>query len=132
MIPLKCVGVSVAVAGAVWVELFSATGLEGRGGPDGGGRGDGGSSWLGSLILFWQCASMATLLVIQKPMLAAYPSATLTAWYYAVGSAFTMVMCACSGVKLQDFLLTGRIEVSWRAQNTVRGRGADDIESTLV
>lgn len=56
---------------------------------------------------------MATLFVVQKPMLAVYPPATLTAWYYAVGTVFTMVLCACSGVQLEDFRLTGQIEVSF-------------------
>ncbi|CAN0460528.1 unnamed protein product, partial [Hapterophycus canaliculatus] len=36
---------------------------------------------------------MATLMVLQKPMLAVYPPATLTAWYYAVGSALTLLVC---------------------------------------
>lgn len=54
---------------------------------------------------------MGMLMVLQKPFLAVYPSATLTAWYYAVGSVFTMIMCAFSGVELKDFYLTGRLEV---------------------
>ena len=59
-----------------------------------------------------KCVSMAALMVLQKPMLAVYPPATLTAWYYAVGSALTMVLCACLGVRPKDFLLTGNWEVT--------------------
>ncbi|CAM9307207.1 unnamed protein product [Choristocarpus tenellus] len=43
-------------------------------------------------------------------MLAIYPPATVTAWYYAVGSSFTLLLCAFSGVRPVDFLLTGKIE----------------------
>ena len=44
-------------------------------------------------------------------MLSLYPPATLTAWYYAVGSALTILVCACYGVQPGDFLLTGKREV---------------------
>lgn len=54
---------------------------------------------------------MATLMVLQKPMLAVYPPATLTAWYYAVGSVLTLAVCAFFGVRPVDFLLTGQWEV---------------------
>lgn len=54
---------------------------------------------------------MAALMVLQKPMLAVYPPATLTAWYYAVGSMLTMILCACFGVKAADFYFTGNWEV---------------------
>ncbi|CAM9281774.1 unnamed protein product [Ectocarpus sp. 6 AP-2014] len=132
MSQLKCLGVFISVAGAVWVELFASTSdwavaesteavaaaveaAEGGGAPSGDGVGSGadgaGSGWLGSLILLWQqCGSMAALMVLQKPMLAVYPPATLTAWYYAVGSALTMVVCGFFGVRPADFLLTGQWE----------------------
>lgn len=54
---------------------------------------------------------MAALMVLQKPMLAVYPPATLTAWYYAVGSVLTLAVCAFFGVRPVDFLLTGQWEV---------------------
>lgn len=58
---------------------------------------------------------MAALVVLQKPMLAVYPPATLTAWYYAVGSMFTMILCSWFGVKASDFYFTGRWEVKQEA-----------------
>lgn len=65
MSQLKCMGVLISVAGAVWVEFYTATSAAGdasgaAGGVGGGTAGDeegkaGGSGpWLGSLILFWQ------------------------------------------------------------------------------
>lgn len=54
---------------------------------------------------------MASLMVLQKPMLAVYPPATLTAWYYTVGSVLTLVLGAFLGVRPADFLLTGQWEV---------------------
>ena len=51
------------------------------------------------------------MVVLQKPLLSLYPPATLTAWYYAVGSALTILVCACYGVQPGDFLLTGKREV---------------------
>lgn len=54
---------------------------------------------------------MATLMVLQKPMLAVYPPATLTAWYYAVGSLLALAVCAFFGVQPVDFLFTGQWEV---------------------
>lgn len=50
-------------------------------------------------------------MVLQKPMLAVYPSATVTAWYYAVGSAFTLLLCAFWGVQPADFWFSGQWEV---------------------
>ncbi|CAM9325411.1 unnamed protein product [Scytosiphon promiscuus] len=119
MSQLTCMGVLISVAGAVWVELFATTsdwaaaetpGAEGASPEGGGDVTGGGSGWLGSLILLWQCGSMATLMVLQKPMLAVYPPATLTAWYYAVGSALTLLVCAFFGVRPADFLLTSQWE----------------------
>lgn len=75
MSQLKCLGVFISVAGAVWVELFASTSdwavaesteavaatveaAEGGGAPSGDGFGSGadggGSGWLGSFILLWQ------------------------------------------------------------------------------
>lgn len=53
---LKCVGVLIAVAGAICVELYSAKKSMSEEGGDLGGRagGSAGPAWLGSLILFWQ------------------------------------------------------------------------------
>lgn len=58
---------------------------------------------------------MAALMVLQKPMLAVYPPATLTAWYYAVGSMLTMILCTWFEVKASDFYFTGNWEVKQEA-----------------
>ncbi|CAM9639251.1 unnamed protein product, partial [Discosporangium mesarthrocarpum] len=117
---LKCMGIVVCVLGAVAAEFSNSTTdplSGGRVGAEGAseawGEEKGGLDarvWLGNLVLLWQCCSMAVLVVAQKPMLSAYPPATVTAWYYAVGSLFTLAMCPLLGVKLEDFLLTQRIE----------------------
>lgn len=67
---------------------------------------------------------MAALMVLQKPMLAVYPPATLTAWYYAVGSVLTLAVCAFFGVRPVDFLLTGQWEVGF-AVYALGVRGGD-------
>ncbi len=60
---------------------------------------------------------MAALMVLQKPMLTVYPPATLTAWYYAVGSFLTLAVCAFYGVQPADFLFTGQWEVGGRGKH---------------
>lgn len=76
MSQLKCLGVFISVAGAVWVELFASTSdwavvesteaitaaveaAEVTGAPSGdaGSADGGGSGWFGSLILLWQVRS---------------------------------------------------------------------------
>mmetsp|Transcript_15594 Transcript_15594/g.22914 ORF Transcript_15594/g.22914 Transcript_15594/m.22914 type:complete len:356 (-) Transcript_15594:287-1354(-) len=77
----KIFGIVLSVAGAVVVEST-------------GGLMFGKSSSYGSALVMLQCLSMALLTVAQKPVLATYHSTVVTAWYYAVGSALTLVTWA--------------------------------------
>jgi hypothetical protein len=66
------------------------------------------------MLLDVQCLCMALLTVAQRPMLTQYPSMTLTAWYYAVGSMFTLLACIFGDLSANDLLLTSKLQVRWR------------------
>eukprot|EP00611_Tribonema_gayanum_P029507 TRINITY_DN7914_c0_g1_i4.p1 TRINITY_DN7914_c0_g1~~TRINITY_DN7914_c0_g1_i4.p1 ORF type:complete len:408 (-),score=57.60 TRINITY_DN7914_c0_g1_i4:22-1185(-) len=122
MSKLKAFGVILAVSGALWVEWSSiAASGNSQGGDaaaDGGGKegdsGPGGTALLGAGVLFVQCLGMAALTVAQRPVLSKYPSMTVTAWYYAAGSACTLLACMVTGVSMEDLMLT-RSREPWLA-----------------
>lgn len=83
-------GVATSVTGAILVEVF-----------DSAGGGSGGL--LGNCITIGQCVSMAALIVVTKPLLKRYTPLTVTAWYYSVGSLFTLTACVVAQLPLSDF-----------------------------
>ncbi|CAN0139162.1 unnamed protein product, partial [Phaeothamnion confervicola] len=138
---LKVAAVVTAVAGAILVEVVSASDANAAAadaaaaaadaaaaaaaaaggsatvaadGAAAGGDDSGRSAAFGGIVVFLQCCSMATLAVVQKPVLAVYPPATVTLWYYAIGSAVTVAACIAFGVPVHDFALTGRL-LPWLA-----------------
>lgn len=83
-------GVTTSVAGAILIEVLGAS--------------DGGSgSVAGNILTAVQCLSMATLIVLTKPLLAQYTPLTVTCWYYAIGSVFTLVAALAAWVPADDF-----------------------------
>eukprot|EP00953_Heterococcus_sp_UTEX-ZZ885_P010458 6109-Heterococcus_DN1.PRE.2 len=115
---LKACGVLTAVSGAVWVQYNTVrTQAPDNSATQDSADQDGGSNTtaiIGGLILVAQCLCMALLTVAQRPMLTQYPSMTLTAWYYAVGSMFTLLACIFGDVSANDLLLTSKLQVRWR------------------
>jgi len=79
---MKVVGILSAASGAVLIETYSRKShFESNIG-------------LGVALVSIQCVSMANLLVFQKPLLHKYDSSLVTFLYYAIGSGFTLVLCA--------------------------------------
>lgn len=83
-------GVATSVTGAILVEVFAAAG-------------SGAGGWLGNCITIAQCISMASLIVVTKPLLKRYTPLTVTAWYYSVGSLFTLASCVAAQLPLSAF-----------------------------
>lgn len=92
---LIAVGIATSVAGAILVETLSSSSLSG-----------GSSNLLGNLITVGQCVSMASLIIVTKPLLKLYTPLTVTAWYYSIGSVLTLATALAARLPIADFFWT--------------------------
>ncbi len=82
---VKCIGICMAVIGAVVVEVWGGTSSSTSST----------SSLIGLIIIIIQVTACGTYLVYQKPILAKYHSTLVTLLYYTVGTAFTSITIFC-------------------------------------
>lgn len=50
-------------------------------------------SFLGHVILLIQTLALGTMFLVQKQIVHDFPSLTITAWYYTIGSGLTVILC---------------------------------------
>lgn len=81
---MKAFGIILAVFGALFVELWSVD--------EEGYAVQKISPIAGTLLVTIQCVSMASIIVLQKPLLYKYDPAVVTFVYYAIGAAITAVI----------------------------------------
>lgn len=96
----KIGGIFLASAGAACMSVIQAR-LEDQAKKDGGSgsnkedpAGENIQVLVGNIMIIVQCWAIATLLVVQGRYTAKkYPSITQTAWYYSIGTLFTIAVC---------------------------------------
>jgi len=79
----KSLGLALSVAGSTLVVVFSTE--------------ESGSSKdavTGNIVLVFQCAAMAMLLVLQKDVNKIYPHKTITFWFYSIGTVLSGIAAA--------------------------------------
>jgi drug/metabolite transporter (DMT)-like permease len=98
---LKCFGIALAVGGAVLIEAW---------GSDSSSE-DSKNLTLGMVLVVCQTFGMANLVVFQKPLVHKYDPAYVTAVYYTIGSALTVIMALgwFSRFKKSDFNFDGAL-----------------------
>ncbi|CAM9126640.1 unnamed protein product [Choristocarpus tenellus] len=107
MSKLKVASILVCVAGAMLVSVFynEAGGYISVAGTTGSRL-----WWVGVLLLTVHVVCAAGLAVGLSDIVRRYHPASVTAWYYIVGTVFTLFACIFSNTQLRDFGLKGRAE----------------------
>ena len=108
----KVLGIAISVLGAGLVEIFSLLNIKNVD-DDKGSDEDG--MVLGNLILLAQVVGMGSLVVIQKQVSEKYPSSSLTAYYYSIGSLLTVVACLAGNYPSHKYALQDWEAIVWVA-----------------